>query len=269
MPLPDGLVGTNANIRAVVQRRSAQGDCRFEPQGYPAQILGSSAFVLAPADATPQDFSDLAPRWANGIEVLLPASAAEQPTQMLGLVAEVLNALSPETAPITVRFDVARRCARRRRRRSSPSAMRRPTAATPRVRFDRGRVVVADRAGRTLLDLGGFPTGAVAQIVTAGEHPGLWIKPLATDGALPAPDELQLDRGDVAFLDGSRRGARDVDRARHAGAHYLSRPGVVADRRRALPLVDHRRACGCSRPSASCSCCSACSAGGRRGDGDE
>ena len=81
MALPDGLVGTNANIRAVVQRRSAQGDCRFEPQGYPAQILGSSSIVLAPADRHVEDFADLAPRWAAGLEVLLPASAAEQPTQ--------------------------------------------------------------------------------------------------------------------------------------------------------------------------------------------
>ena len=39
-PLGDGLIGTTASVRAVVQRRSAQGDCRFEPQGYPAQILG-------------------------------------------------------------------------------------------------------------------------------------------------------------------------------------------------------------------------------------
>src|SRR4029077_15224667 len=46
LALPAGLIGTSANIRAVVQRRSAQGDCRFEPQGYPAQILGSSAFVI-------------------------------------------------------------------------------------------------------------------------------------------------------------------------------------------------------------------------------
>ena len=76
-----------------------------------------------------------------------------------------------------------------------------PDGANPRVRFDRGRVVVADRAGRKLLDLGGFTTGAVAQIVTVADHPGLWIKPLATDGTLPAPDALKLDHGDVAFLD--------------------------------------------------------------------
>ena len=59
LPLPDGLVGTIANVRALVQRHSAQGDCRFEPQGYPAQILGSCAFVLAAAVGEPRDFSDL------------------------------------------------------------------------------------------------------------------------------------------------------------------------------------------------------------------
>ena len=70
-PLPDGLAGTVANISVVVQRRSAPGDCRFEPQGYPAQILGSSAVILSPA-GTPHDFADFATRWTDGIEVLVP-----------------------------------------------------------------------------------------------------------------------------------------------------------------------------------------------------
>jgi hypothetical protein len=183
-----------------VQRRSAQGDCRFEPQGYPAQILGSSSVVLAPADPHADDFADLAPRWAAGVEVLLPAIAAEQPTLTLGLVADALNALAPENAPITVRLSG-------RGVSPLPSAAflavsdTPPEGATPHVRFDRGRVAVADRAGRKLLDLGGFVTGAVAQIVTAADHPGLWIKPLAADGALPSPEALKLDHGDVAFLD--------------------------------------------------------------------
>lgn len=200
LALPDGLVGTNANIRAVVERRSAQGDCRFEPQGYPVQILGSSSIELAPADRHVEDFADLAPGWAAGLEVLLPASAAEQPMQTLDLVAQVLDALLPESAAITVRL-ASREAA------PLPSASflavsdAPPDGANPRVRFDRGRVVVADRAGRKLLDLGGFTTGAVAQIVTVADHPGLWIKPLATDGTLPAPDALKLDHGDVAFLD--------------------------------------------------------------------
>jgi len=200
LTLPDGLVGTSANIRAVVQRRSAQGDCHFEPQGYPAQILGSSSITLAPADPRADDFAEIAPRWASGVEVLLPAATAEQPAATLGLVADVLDTLTPETAPISVKLS-GRGVA------PLPSAAflavsdEPPAGATPRVRFDRGRVIVADRAGRNLLDLGGFVTGAVAQIVTVADHPGLWIKPLAADGTLPVPSALKLDHGDVAFLD--------------------------------------------------------------------
>jgi len=62
---------------------------------------------------------------------------------------------------------------------------------------------VADRSGRTLLDLGGFVGGAVAQVVDAGNYPGVWIKPLAANGAAPSPNELHLDHGDVAFIDGN------------------------------------------------------------------
>jgi hypothetical protein len=200
LPLPDGLVGTNANIRVVVQRDSAQGDCRFEPQGYPAQILGSSTLVLAGADRAAHDFSDLVTRWSAGVEVLIPASAADQPTLVLGLVAEILNQLSSDNAPIRVGLVATGRP-------PAPSGSfllvsdQPPEGSSPRVRFDRGRVAVSDRSGRTLLDLGGFVTGAVAQVLTAGEHSGLWIKPLSPSGAAPAPPDLRLDHGDVAFLD--------------------------------------------------------------------
>jgi hypothetical protein len=200
IPLPDGLVGSVANIRAVVQRRSAQGDCKFEPQGFPAQILGSSSVILSPAGSVAEDFSDLASLWADGVEVLVPASTASRPLAVVGLLAHVLNALSNESAPIVVKYvdpnippvpgapflgvgNVA------------------PAGATQRVRFDRGRVVITDRADRTRLDLGGLATGAVAQIVTSGAYPGLWIKPLTSDGSLPVSPAVYLDRGDVAFLD--------------------------------------------------------------------
>lgn len=199
-PLPDGLVGTVANIRATVQRRSAQGDCRFEPQGYPAEILGSSSLILSPAGSVAEDFSDLATLWANGIEVLIPAGTAIRPLTVISLLADVLNALSKESAPITVRYiDGAAAPAP-----TAPFLVVSnvpPAGATQRVHFDRGRVVIADRAGRTRLDIGGIATGAVAQIVTSGSQPGLWIKPLSSDGVLPISPAVYLDRGDVAFLD--------------------------------------------------------------------
>lgn len=196
-PLPEGLVGTEANINVVVQRRSAAGECQFLPQGYPAQILGSSAVILAPAGAA-RDFADLATRWTDGVEVMVPPRLARDPQSELPLLADVLSALSPAISPITVRFAEAG---------AAPTAPfiavsgTPPHGATPRVRFDRGRVAVKDRSGRTLLDLGGFKSGAVAQLIDADDRPGIWITPLSDDGELPAPSAVKLDRGDVAFID--------------------------------------------------------------------
>jgi hypothetical protein len=198
--LPDGLVGTVANIRVVVQRRSAQGDCKFEPQGYPAEILGSSAIILSPAGKAAEDFSDLSTLWAKGVEVLVPTSTAARPLTVIGMLADVLDELSKEASPIKVKYvDVG----------ATPTPAGpfiavnniAPAGATERIHFDRGRVAVTDRTGRTRLDLGGLTSGAVAQIVTSNSFPGLWIKPLASDGSLPVPPTVNLDRGDVAFLD--------------------------------------------------------------------
>ena len=199
LALPDGLIGSIANVRIVVQRDSAQGDCRFEPQGYPAQILGSSALVLASARGAPHDFSDLPPHFVRGVKLLLPAVDADQPGLVLGILAQVVDQLSPDVAPLNVSFNTSSA--------SMPNgpfiaiSESPPVGANPRVRFDRGRVVVADRSGRTLLDLGGFVGGAVAQVVEAAGFPDVWIKPLAANGAAPAPSELRLDHGDVAFID--------------------------------------------------------------------
>jgi hypothetical protein len=198
--LPDGLVGSVANIRAVIQRRSSQGDCRFEPQGYPAEILGSSSVILSVAGPVAHDFSDLATLWANGVEVLVPPTTSAHPLKVVAALADILNALSKETAPIAVKYIGGSAV-------PSPGAPFivvgdvPPAGAEQRVRFDRGRVAITDRAGYTLLDIGGLATGAVAQIVTSNTYPGLWIKPLAGDGSLPAPLSITLDRGDVAFLD--------------------------------------------------------------------
>ena len=239
LPLPDGLVGTNANIRAVVQRDSAQGDCRFEPQGYPAQILGSSSVVLAVADGPVHDFSDLVARWSDGLELLIPAAAADQPNLTLDLVAEAINQLSPDNAPIRVTLVAAGGA-------PAPSGPflalgdQPPQGSTPRVRFDRGRVAVTDRAGHTLLDLGGFATGAVAQVVTAGDHPGLWIKTLSPNGAAPAPAELHLDHGDVAFVDATGVAlAMSTERDTVIGISYPDQVSwlTVADRFRAWIIV--------------------------------
>jgi cellulose synthase operon protein B len=200
LALAAGLVGTVADLRVVVERDSAQGNCRFEPQGYPAQILGSSAVLLEKADGAVHDFADLTPHFARGFAVLLPASAAERPAQLLGMVSQVANQLSPDTAPFDVSFTASGGVPMPNSAFIAVSDVP-PADTTPHVRFDRGRVAVIDRSGHTLLDLGGFVGAAVAQVVSSGDAPGIWIHPLANDDSLPAPPQLHLDHGDVAFVD--------------------------------------------------------------------
>jgi hypothetical protein len=184
----------------VVQRHSAQGDCRFEPLGYPTQILGSIALVLTGAGGGLHDFADLATRWADGIQVFVPAAAADHPAELLGLMAQVLNRLSADSAPLEVQFVSPGREVSPSRPFLSVSD-RPPAGATLRARFDRGRVTVVDRSNRTLLDLGGYSSGAIAELVSANDQPGLWIRSLAPNDALPTPRDLNIDHGDVAFLD--------------------------------------------------------------------
>ncbi len=200
LPLPDGLLGTIANLHVVIEREIAQGDCRFGPQGYPAQILGSSALILSNSGAASHDFSDLTSRFVHGIDVLLPAAAADHPQQVLGLVTEITNQLSPDTAPLNVGFVTTGNAPVPEGPFLAVGDIP-PAGTSPRVRFDRGRVAVIDQSGRTLLDLGGFTGGAVMQIVQAGDTPGLWVKPLSGNGEMPSPPALHLDHGDVAFVD--------------------------------------------------------------------
>jgi hypothetical protein len=200
LPLPDGLIGTIANVRVLVQRDSAQGDCRIEPQGYPAQILGSSSLILDNANGVPHDFSDLTPRFDRELELDLPDAVATRPELALGMVAQMVNQLSAATAPLHVNFVPAGAAPAP----ASPFIAvsdTPPAGSSPRVRFDRGRVAVTDRSGHTLLDFGGFVGGAAVQIVSADNHPGLWIKPLSAGGLAPAPADLHLDHGDIAFVD--------------------------------------------------------------------
>ena len=98
LPLPDGLIGTIANVRVLIERDSAQGDCRFEPQGYPAQILGSSALIAHERGRPTARFlrSDLALSH-SGSRFCCRQPPPISPIAMLGMVAEVATQLSPDT----------------------------------------------------------------------------------------------------------------------------------------------------------------------------
>lgn len=197
--LPDAIVGSVANLRLVIQRRAEHGDCKYEQQGFPVQILGTSDVVLKPAGAA-HGFADLTPQWGSGIEVIIARAVLDHPEAAVAFLNDTVSALSAETAPVAVKIvsnDTA----------PAPDTLFlavgtvMPQNAVPNVRFDRGRVTVADQSGHTLLDLAGLTSGAVAQVVSSGTASGLWVKPIESSGALPAPAKLVLDHGNVVFID--------------------------------------------------------------------
>ncbi len=192
--IPDGLVGLDNRLRVIVQRRPSGGDCAQLPVGLPAQILPSSTLLLADTAAAPADFHDLSPRFREAVRLLLPAAPSA------GDLAPLLSVLRGQVAPgaaisVAVGLGEAPTGPFIALAGEAPGWLR----PTP-LRFDRGRVTLADREGRTLFDITGGGPGVAAQLVaTSGGTPGLWLRPAA--GGLGVPEVLSLDRGDVAIAD--------------------------------------------------------------------
>ncbi len=198
--VPDGMAGLNNNLRVVVQRQPRGGDCLTMPIGAPAQLLDSSAVITAPAADMAHDFFELAPKFREGVEVLIDRDAGLDQTSRLATLSAFARELSPASAPIRVRF-------------VEPGESPRPTgpfiamtanppeqANTP-IRFDRGRAVVRGPDGQTIADLGRLGDTMVAQVARTNLESGLWIRPVATAAELVVPSSLQLDRGNVAIID--------------------------------------------------------------------
>lgn len=189
LPVPERLVGLDNRIGIVLHRPSATG---------PAQPLPTSAIRLGPAGA-PREFLALPPAYAAGVEVFVDAPGGVLAAEALNPLLWVLRALVPASAPIAVTL-------------VEPGTAPRPTGAflaatrmppagtTPTLRFDAGQVVLTDRDGRALLDIGGIQRVLAAQLLRAEGAPGLWLRLPALLPALPSAAP-RLDRGDIALLD--------------------------------------------------------------------
>ncbi|EAQ02408.1 hypothetical protein OB2597_20036 [Pseudooceanicola batsensis HTCC2597] len=196
--VPRGLIGRDNQLRVSIQRQPSGGECRFKPQGYPAQILPGSVLRLTDANAPDGHFFALRQDFGAGVQVVLDPALGLDFDEALPWIAGVAGSMIPERAPILPRTDVAA---------LEPGfpffviSATSPGEGEPAVTFDEGRVEIRDTDGQVMFAGAALERLGVAQIVTRGGQDGLWLRP--GTGPAPAPSAetpLILDRGDLALI---------------------------------------------------------------------
>ncbi|MBU8545961.1 MULTISPECIES: hypothetical protein [Roseomonadaceae] len=189
LPLPPGLLAADNRIEVLLNRASAAG---------PAQLLPSSLLRLAVA-GPPRDFLGIGAAFGTGLEVLVDAPGGALVAEGLNPLLWVLRGLVPAGAPLRVTLAEPGMPATP----DGPflaATMEPPAGSDPLLRFDSGRILLSNRAGRPVLDLAGLERALALQLVTAQGQPGLWLRQLGPLPPLPAAAP-RLDQGDVALLD--------------------------------------------------------------------
>ena len=198
--IPRGMAGLRNNLRVVVQRQPRGGECLTMPMGSPAQLLDSSAIVVAPGPEVAGDFFELAPKFRDGVNLLVEADGMFAQANRLAVLAEFAGELIPDGAPVEVTF-VQPGVAPRPSGPFMALTSRPPEHALMPIRLDQGRAIVKGPDGSTVADIGGLGATMVAQVVRAGADSGLWIRSVETADGMVVPASLQLDRGNAAIID--------------------------------------------------------------------
>ncbi|MDO6587672.1 cellulose biosynthesis cyclic di-GMP-binding regulatory protein BcsB [Salipiger sp. 1_MG-2023] len=195
--VPRGLIGRDNLLRVSIQRQPSGGECRFKPQGYPAQILPGSTLRLADADDGDDHFFTLRQDFGEGVQLVLDPDL--DLASALPWISGVAGTMIPDRATILPRASVSA---------LEPGlpffviSQSNPGDGDPAIDFDSGRVEIRNRSGELMFAGDELDRIGVAQIVTRGDQTGLWLRP----GAGPAPEPtvqqpLVLNRGDLALLD--------------------------------------------------------------------
>ncbi|MBU8537492.1 hypothetical protein [Falsiroseomonas tokyonensis] len=190
LPVQASALAAENTLSVVVNRAAASG---------PAQLLPSSLLRLAPA-GPPRDFLDLPSAFGAGVEVLVDAPGRVLVAEGLNPLLWVMRAVVPAAAPLRVTLAEPGTPAAP----SGPfvaATIEPPADSDPLLRFDAGRILLSNREGRPVLELGGLHRLIAAQLLTAGGHPGLWLRHVGPVPLLPAAAP-RLGQGDIALLDG-------------------------------------------------------------------
>lgn len=187
---PEGSLASINDLEVSVTRQVASGDCRFEPQGYPAQLLPSSHLKLGgPGEVV--DFSDLPSRFNGGFTVVAKDAA------QVAAAAPLISALANGDTEVSVSFGEAPA--------NQPAVVisdTQPSGSSPAIRFDDGPVELSNANGSTMLSSDALGEATIAQIVGSDAAPVLWLKPGNNFGALgnADPRDLSLSYGNVALI---------------------------------------------------------------------
>lgn len=199
--LPQRLHRTFNQVRLTVQREDLATPCETLPQGFATRVLDSSSIRTRPVNLPPSNFAELTSLFDDRTEIYLPEDFLSVPSAALTLASRLLVDVVRDPVPGEVLF-------RSERAAFAPTGPyillgnpQSPDLEAP-IRFDRGRVILTDQDDEVVLDVLDTANTAVAQVSNIGSTYGLWIAP--TNRAFPNPEEISLDRGDVAFID--RRG---------------------------------------------------------------
>ena len=212
-------------VRLAFVRQLADDRCRETPEPYPVSVLPSSHLVLDKA-APAGDFAGMAARYADGAQVLVPASYLAAAPLTLPRVVHLaaLAGVSPAKAKLAVlgeggapeagaflAFDVGVKGAR------------------PKARVENGQLVVEGTGGKPVLELAGTDGVAMIEVISGAADPGIAYR--GVGGPAPAAEVLVLPaHADLALI--GRNGLlRQLDSADPDGQRLVAegpRPPLLA-----------------------------------------
>ena len=196
-PVPAYALAARNVIRVSFVRQLASDRCRETPEPYPVSVLASSHMLLTKIDPA-GDFSGLMARFASGGNVYVPASYLNDAQNTLPRVIRL--AASTGVSPSLAKFSTVADGTQPKVEGAYLSIDLPPSdAKKSEVKIDGGRLYIAGRDDKPLLDLTGVNNVGILEVTKAGGDMGATYRTLGKD----APDfdkPMQLSDGNVAIL---------------------------------------------------------------------
>ena len=191
LDVPDGLGSTQNTLVVTMTRNPTGGDCQRKSQGFAAQLLPSSDFVLGPAQPT-TDFFQLAPLYRAGVTVVVPDATR---TLLTG-TARVLAGLVGGDTPLSVSYGKVPDHGAYVWVGDKP-----PPDSTPPLKLSGEELHLADGTGTVLVSAEALGADTVVQLVRDNARPILWVRPGSGFGSVAdGQGDKLLGHGDVAVM---------------------------------------------------------------------